>query len=704
MNYILPDKAEPKHIETFTSLCDGVIHETTVENIRNVVGSHFTNDDLEQYVKTFTKPSDTPGFKENVLEIINKQTTFMIQQFVFLCNALDSRVLSPTLTNSLTLVKDMTVNEKEELIKAWRDSPIELKNKLFRIVYSVSAATFVRLATDLHNKATNYPGKESRETIYENQEIDPFKYEFLKKPEFENGELYLPDIDVLIIGSGAGAGVVAHTLANDGYKSLILEKGKYFHSSEYNFNDLEGMNELYEGGAAITTSNGQMFVLAGSTFGGGTTINWSCSLNTPFKIRKEWYDDYGLEFVANESYDKAQEFVLNQMGASTKNIKHSLGNQVILKGGKKLGYTVKECPQNSGGYPNHSCGFCYLGCKYGIKQGGTANWLKLPAQTGSKFMDSVKVLKILHKKGKAIGVLCQDEQTKNIFSITGPKKFVVAGGSLNTPVVLQNSGFKNKNIGSNLKLHPVTVIFGDFGKEVKHDHFNNSIMTAVCTQVDDLNNKAHGAKIETILNAPFIQATLLPWRESNELRKDLLRYNNMVAMLLIDRDTGSGKVYADKNKPDALHIDYEINKFDRNALLQSFLVAADMLYIEGAKRLLSPQATVPIFETDIPKDKRKITDKEYQNWRNKVSKIQFTRYGTGYGSAHQMSSCRMSGKGPNFGACDENGKLFECPNIYIADASAMPTASGANPMITTMTIARHVGLRLADDLKIKSKL
>ena len=28
-------------------------------------------------------------------------------------------------------------------------------------------------------------------------------------------------------------------------------------------------------------------------------------------------------------------------------------------------------------------------------------------------------------------------------------------------------------------------------------------MTAVCTQVDDLDGKAHGAKIETILNAPF---------------------------------------------------------------------------------------------------------------------------------------------------------------------------------------------------------
>ena len=83
------------------------------------------------------------------------------------------------------------------------------------------------------------------------------------------------------------------------------------------------------------------------------------------------------------------------------------------------------------------------------------------------------------------------------------QKYVVSAGSLNTPTVLANSGFKNKHIGRNLTLHPVTTVFGDFGREVQADHFHNSIMTAVCTQVDDLDGKAHGAKIETILNAPF---------------------------------------------------------------------------------------------------------------------------------------------------------------------------------------------------------
>ncbi|EMG50257.1 Fatty alcohol oxidase, partial [Candida maltosa Xu316] len=229
-------------------------------------------------------------------------------------------------------------------------------------------------------------------------------------------------------------------------------------------------------------------------------------------------------------------------------------------------------------------------------------------------------------------------------------------------------------------------------------------MTSVCTEVDDLDGKAHGAKIETLLNTPFMHAALLPWTGSDETRRNLLRYNNMVAMLLITRDTSSGSVRADPKKPEALYVDYTVNNFDKNALLQAFLITADMLYIQGAKRILSPQSWVPIFESELPKDQRSITDKDYVDWRAKVAKIPLDTYGTPYGSAHQMSSCRMSGKGPRYGAVDTDGRLFECSNVYVADASVLPTASGANPMISTMTVARHIALGLADSLKDKPKL
>lgn len=151
-------------------------------------------------------------------------------------------------------------------------------------------------------------------------------------------------------------------------------------------------------------------------------------------------------------------------------------------------------------------------------------------------------------------------------------------------------------------------------------------------------------------------------------------------------------------------VDYDVSKFDKNAILQAFLITSDMLYIEGAKRILSPQAWVPIFESSKPRDERSIDDKDYVEWRAKAAKIPFDSYGSAYGSAHQMSTCRMSGKGPKYGAVDTDGRLFECSNVYVADASVLPTASGANPMITTMTFARNIALGLAEDLKSKAKL
>ncbi|KAI5958858.1 hypothetical protein KGF57_002292 [Candida theae] len=696
--------AEPRHVEVFAALSDGVIHDAPIELIREAVGDALTSDEIREYAETFNRPSQIPAFKERLLASINAATTLGTGKFISLMNILDSRTFAPLLTNSWTLVRDMTLEQREQLLKSFRDSPISAKRVLFKTVVTLTLNTMVILGDELHYKAIRYPGKELREEAYEGFKADPFRYDMLPKPEFDGAELHLTDIDVVIIGSGAGAGVVAHTLANDGYKSLVLEKGKYFARSEFNFNDMEGLDSLYQNRGILTSTNSQISVLAGSNFGGGTTVNWSASFKTPFKVRKEWYDDYGLDFAATDSYDKCLDYVWKQMGVSTKGIRHSYANQVLMDGGNALDYSVKEINQNSGGHPCHSCGFCYLGCKHGIKQGSSVNWFRAAAANGSKFMDQVRVLQILHKKGVATGVLCQDEVTGRKFKITGPKKFVVSGGSLNTPVVLQNSGFKNKHIGKNLKLHPAIVLFGDFGRSVQADHHKNSIMTAVCTQVDDLDGKAHGAKIETVLNAPFVQAPYLPWKDSTQIRRDLLRYNQLCGMVIIARDTSTGSVTGDPQKPEALYIDYEVNKFDRNVLLQALLVTADILYIEGAERILSPQASIPFFESKVSKSSRSITDKDYVKWRKIVEKSPLDAFSMTYGSAHQMSSCRMSGKGPKYGACDTRGRLYEASNIYIADASCMPTASGVNPMVTTMGLARHVGLELCKDLKTKSKL
>lgn len=699
----MTDKVVAKDLELLLLLADTIVHETSADVIKNNLHPDFPMDRLDEYLKTYTKPSDIPNFIEVALQGINRGTTDSIKSFRLLFGALDSKLFAPVLTNSLTSIRDMTDEQRAALLRSWRDSPIEQKRRLFRVVFTLTVSTFVKCATDLHNKAAGYIGKENREKLYDTQVLDSHTYKFIDKPKIEGHELYLPNFDVLIIGSGVGAGAVANTVTEAGFTSLVLEKGKYFTNDQFQLDDSEG-SQLFEQAGTLPSVNQQVVLVAGSTFGGGSTVNWSACLKTPFKVREEWYKNHGLDFVASQYYDDLLQYGWDKMGASQANVTHSFSNQVVLDGAAKLGYKARPIEQNTGGHQNHDCGMCHLGCKFGIKQGGINCWFREPCEKGTQFMEQVKVLKILHKNGKAIGVLARDEQSGIEFKITGPKKIVVSGGSINTPLILQKSGFKNKHIGSNLKVHPVSAVFGDFGNDVDMAPYNKSIMTSVCNEVEDLDGKYHGTKIETLLHVPFIESLFLPWESSDQLRTSLLKYKQYVALLLLNRDTGSGSITYDKSKPDAISFDYVVNKTDRKHILQAFLIGADILYIEGAKEIISPQAWVPIFKSDKPKHARNIKDEDYVNWRNKVAKIPFDSYGSLYGSAHQMSSCRMSGKGPSDGAVDLKGKLYECSNVYVADASIMPTASGANPMITTIALSRHVALNLVKDLQPQPKI
>lgn len=700
---LFPSQVEDLHIEVFLSLADGLLHDVNQEVVAPYVDRDFPKEKLPEYVKTVTKPLQLPRFAEFIKATINKNDAKLIGQFCIAMSALQLRIFSPALTGSTKLVLEMSDGERMEMLLQWRNSPLQMKNKLFNMVRLLTFSTFQRLAPEVHHEAVGYPRNDTRDELYEGYTRDEYKYKMMDPPSLDNVELYLPNFDVVIIGSGSGAGVAAHTLARAGHKCLVIEKGKYFTLDELVFNEENGYEALYESGGALTTADALAMILAGATFGGGSTVNWLACLKTPFKVRKEWYDDHKLEWAATEAYDNDMEYVLKQMGALTENITHSFSNKTLLAGLEKLGYTAKEVPQNNGVHTNHSCGYCHLGCKWGIKQGSLANWLRDAAEHGTEFMDQVIVERILrNKSGHAVGLACVNARNGNKFTIKGPKKFVVSAGSLHTPLVLHKSGFKNKHIGRNLKLHPITALTGVWDEKTNPQH--NSIMTSVCTQVDDMDGRAHGAKIETLLHTPVLESAFLPFESSDKARQDLLKYQGSASFIILTRDTSSGSVTYDEDKPYLVKIDYVINKTDRANMVAAILVSADIMYIEGAKEIIHPYWKIGRFASDKPKHERSLNDPDYQKWRKVVEQTKLPTYGPGYGSAHQMSTCRISGKGPSDGACDLKGRLYESDNVYVADASVMPTASGANPMVSTMAMARHISVGLAKELLPLAKL
>jgi choline dehydrogenase-like flavoprotein len=48
------------------------------------------------------------------------------------------------------------------------------------------------------------------------------------------------------------------------------------------------------------------------------------------------------------------------------------------------------------------------------------------------------------------------------------------------------------------------------------------------------------------------------------------------------------------------------------------------------------------------------------------------------------------GISPRVSVTKPTGEIWEVKDLYVADASLFPTASGVNPMVTTEAIALHV--------------
>ena len=95
--------------------------------------------------------------------------------------------------------------------------------------------------------------------------------------------------EVLVIGSGAGGGVVAGELAEAGFDVLVLEKGPYCHGGDFTQREVDMLGTaLRRQGGPQPPSDGGIGILAGSCLGGGTTVNWAGAFRTPDYVLQEW--------------------------------------------------------------------------------------------------------------------------------------------------------------------------------------------------------------------------------------------------------------------------------------------------------------------------------------------------------------------------------------------------------------------------------
>merc|ERR1711862_700700 len=165
----------------------------------------------------------------------------------------------------------------------------------------------------------------------------------------------------------------------------------------------------------------------------------------------------------------------------------------------------------------------------------------------------------------------------------------------------------------------------------------------------------------------------------------VLLAKNAVTLIALQRDRLEGRFYPDKNGHP--RVSYELEKQDKNSKIHYLCGVIEILAKEGAMYLVSDYKDDEGYSLENLDENEKAATVEC--YKRAIRDRGIPKYSMSIFSAHQMGTCRI-GTSPSTSACDEDGELWECDDLYVADASTFPTASGANPMLTTLAISHHI--------------
>ncbi|KAH9886426.1 long-chain fatty alcohol dehydrogenase [Xylariomycetidae sp. FL2044] len=648
-----------------------------------------TINEFRQYLAA--RPLDNPKFVAIIKELINGIPPRLQIQLVGLLGFLATRVGGFAGAHTFRSLREAPLQTRHAALQSWQKAWFPLWPALSRSFLSMAKVGWTQ-SDRLLLGLSNYDASE----ITASAPGPTIDFQFIK---FDPGEHpAVLETDVVIIGSGCGGGVCAKVLAEAGRKVLVADKGYYLPPSQLPV-PVESSSLLYEGG--LQTVDGATTVLTGSCWGGGGTVNWSASLQTQDMVRQEWAEQ-GLSFFATDSYQENLDRVCDFMGVSAAHISHNHRNRVLLDGSEKLGWKAKVSPQNTGGH-EHSCGHCSFGCRSAEKQGPAVSWLPAAKNAGALFIEGLDVSEILfgeyHSK-TATGV--RGKWTSSSVSPNSGKRthreveikaksVIVACGTLHSPLLLMRSGLKNPQIGKNLYMHPTGNFVAAFREVI--DGWNGSILTSVVSEFENLDGKGHGVKIVASVTLPHMVAFTLPWHSALQYKIDVLKFRHMAPFCCIARDRDTGSVTPDPDGGGPM-IHYTPSKFDRASIVTGLVATAKLCYIQGAVELFPFVLDMPSFKSQKPFEERKLDDKDFVQWLSRLERENLNPAGNMFTAAHLMGTCRMS-ISPESGVVDDRGRVWGTENVYVADASVFPSASGVNPMITTMAIADRVAQWLA---------
>lgn len=502
------------------------------------------------------------------------------------------------------------------------------------------------------------------------------------------------DVDVAIIGTGAGGGMAAEVLAGHGLKVVLIEEGALRSSRDFRLLESKAYPELYQESAARKTADKGITILQGRTVGGSTTVNWTSSFRTPSDTLAWWRAQHGLTGLTDAAMQPWFERAEARLGIADWPVPPNENNAVLGRGCRALGIPYGHIRRNVRGCWN--LGYCGMGCATNAKQSMLVTTIPAALAQGARLLTRVRVtrLKMNAAATRVDAVLGEaldaEGQRPNGHKVTvRAREVVLAAGAIGTPAVLLRSAAPDPSglTGRRTFLHPVALSGARFDARVEpYNGAPQTLYTDHFMHTQPIDGPP-GYKLEVPPVHPLILGSVLSGFGATHAAF-MNQMPHLQVMLALVRDgfhpaSQGGMVRLDGEGLPVL--DYPIVPEIWAALQRSWLTMAEVQFAAGAREVLTVHESArPV--SSWAEARRQIAELPLQVGLARVV------------SAHVMGGASMSAD-PAHGVVDAQGRHWQLANLTLIDGSVFPTSIGANPQLSVYAFS----LRAAEGLAARMR-
>ena len=504
--------------------------------------------------------------------------------------------------------------------------------------------------------------------------------------------------DYIVIGSGFGGSVSALRLAEKGYRTLVLEKGRRFADHDFpksnrNIRKYMWMPRLKCFGPQNMVFFKKAFVLGGVGVGGGSLIYANTHMVPPDAFFKNpvWSGFNDWKTALLPFYEKA-EFMLGTVPVTKfcreddilKEIAAEMGAESTFKGVNVGVYFGDENeskdPYFKGLGPLRNgcreCAGCMIGCRYNAKNTLTKNYLYFAEKFGAEVFPETLVTRIEHKDGLYYISTKKSTSWFNVQKrVYKSKGLIVSGGVLGTMELLLKQKYKYKtlsglssHLGKNIRTNSKSIC----GVTGARERLNNGVSITSIFAPDE-HTHVEIVKYPDQSDGMRVFSTLLTGKGSPVIRTLKLMGNMILHPIKLSR-LFFGKNWASKSV--LVMVMQTIDSSMVMALKKFPFSRLTLNYTSGKKP--------PTFQEIGQSITKRYAEKVGGIPANAISEVMFNMST----ADHILGGCPMGTSKEN-GVISKQFRVFGYPNMHILDGTIIPCNIGVNRSLTITALSEY---------------